>query len=717
VDATSSIEPDPRRYGIVALYRELWRLALGHRGKILLAFGLLLGSQLFRLAVPWLTAQAIDAVQRSGLDGVGTAGRWLLAGFLATSASWLLHGPGRVLERNVALAARRRLSGELVGKLFSLPLAWHDRHHSGETVQRLRQCTGALYDFAQSQFIYLQNAARLVGPVIALCLIDLRVGVLALVGYLLIAVVIIGFDRRMILLAHRENAAERRHSATQLDAFGSIGTVNALRMGKGLARLIDERLVAIFEPLRRSIILNEWKWCSVDLLASGLAIGLVAAYAAILVASGGSGGGDADAVPGLPIGRLFMVYEYSAQAGGVITALGAHLQGFARQRADFAAGDVIRNASVEAGSGVAGAGRPADASGSQHWRELRIDGLRFAHPAGAELEVDGLRLVRGRRYALVGPSGSGKSTLVIDTLYRALAQKLYHGKERPGKFTSIEGLEHVDKVIDIDQSPIGRTPRSNPATYTGVFSFIRELFSGTAEAKVRGYKAGRFSFNVKGGRCEACAGDGIIKIEMHFLPDVYVPCDVCKGKRYNRETLEVLYKGRNIAEVLALTVAEALELFVHIPRIREKLQTLCDVGLGYITLGQSATTLSGGEAQRIKLSRELSKRSTGRTLYLLDEPTTGLHFADVQRLLDVLIRLRETGNTIIIIEHNLEVIKTADWVIDLGPEGGEHGGNIVAAGTPEAVSRTSCSHTGQYLKQVLERGNSSRIEKAQPNKR
>ncbi|MCO5118374.1 MAG: ABC transporter ATP-binding protein/permease [Burkholderiaceae bacterium] len=461
MDATSSIEPDPRRYGIVALYRELWRLALGHRGKILLAFGLLLGSQLFRLAVPWLTAQAIDAVQRSGLDGVGTAGRWLLAGFLATSASWLLHGPGRVLERNVALAARRRLSGELVGKLFSLPLAWHDRHHSGETVQRLRQCTGALYDFAQSQFIYLQNAARLVGPVIALCLIDLRVGVLALVGYLLIAVVIIGFDRRMILLAHRENAAERRHSATQLDAFGSIGTVNALRMGKGLARLIDERLVAIFEPLRRSIILNEWKWCSVDLLASGLAIGLVAAYAAILVASGGSGGGDADAVPGLPIGRLFMVYEYSAQAGGVITALGAHLQGFARQRADFAAGDVIRNASVEAGSGVAGAGRPADASGSQHWRELRIDGLRFAHPAGAELEVDGLRLVRGRRYALVGPSGSGKSTLL-----RILA-----------------GIYPAQRIsLGIDASPAGTDPAAAAIWLRAAATLIpqeSELFEGT----------------------------------------------------------------------------------------------------------------------------------------------------------------------------------------------------------------------------------------------
>lgn len=420
----------PARHGIAALYRELWRHARGCRGQAVGAFGLLLGSQLFRLAVPWLTAQAIDTVQRGGLEDVGAAGRWLLAGFLATAASWMLHGPGRVLERNVALSARRNLADELVGKLFSLPLGWHDRHHSGETVQRMRQCTGALYDFAQSQFIYLQNAARLVGPVIALCLIDPRVGALAMVGYLLIAGVIVVFDRRMIALAHRENAAERRHAAIQLDAFGSIGTVHALRMSAGLARLIDQRLAAIFEPLRRSIALNEWKWCSVDLLAAGLAIGLVAFYAAILVAGGGDPQGDSS----LPIGRLFMVYEYAAQAGGVITALGAHLQGFARQRADFAAGDVIRLAQADNGArcvaGAAdmagvGADRPADKdtipSAPDAWRTLRIDGLRFAHPGGAGLEIDGLLLERGRRYALVGPSGAGKSTLlrVLAGLYRA----------------------------------------------------------------------------------------------------------------------------------------------------------------------------------------------------------------------------------------------------------------------------------------------------------
>ena len=317
-----------------------------------------------------------------------------------------------------------------------------------------------------------------------------------------------------------------------------------------------------------------------------------------------------------------------------------------------------------------------------------------------DLEV---RFPLGVLICVTGVSGSGKSTLIIDTLYRALAQKFHQSKERPGKFLRLEGLEHIDKVIDIDQSPIGRTPRSNPATYTGAFTFIRELFAATPEAKVRGYKAGRFSFNVKGGRCEACCGDGLIKIEMHFLPDVYVTCDECKGKRYNRDTLEVVYKGKNIADVLDMTVVQALDFFSPIPRIREKLETLNEVGLGYITLGQSAPTLSGGEAQRIKLSRELSKRSTGRTLYLLDEPTTGLHFADVQNLLEVLNRLTDRGNTIIIIEHNLEVIKTADYVIDLGPEGGDKGGYVVACGTPEDIIQNQNSYTGQYLKSLLEK--------------
>jgi excinuclease ABC subunit A len=314
-----------------------------------------------------------------------------------------------------------------------------------------------------------------------------------------------------------------------------------------------------------------------------------------------------------------------------------------------------------------------------------------------------VRIPVGLFTSVTGVSGSGKSTLVIDTLYRALAQRFYHSKEKPGKFLALEGTEHIDKVIDIDQSPIGRTPRSNPATYTGVFTFIRDLFSSTPEAKLRGYKSGRFSFNVKGGRCEACTGDGIVKVEMHFLPDVYVPCEVCKGKRYNRETLEILYKGKNIAEVLHMTVAQALDFFANIPLLRDKLQTLADVGLGYITLGQSAVTLSGGEAQRIKLSRELSKRSSGRTLYLLDEPTTGLHFADVHQLLSVLSRLVDLGNTVIIIEHNLEVIKTADYVIDLGPEGGEKGGFLAALGSPEEVADSPRSYTGRHLAAVLQR--------------
>ncbi len=303
---------------------------------------------------------------------------------------------------------------------------------------------------------------------------------------------------------------------------------------------------------------------------------------------------------------------------------------------------------------------------------------------------------------ITGVSGSGKSSLVIETLYKALAQKLHRTREKSGPVKEIRGLEQLDKVIDIDQSPIGRTPRSNPATYTGVFTDIRELFAQLPEAKIRGYKPGRFSFNVKGGRCEACSGDGIIKIEMHFLPDVYVQCEVCKGARYNRETLEVKYRGKSIADVLDMTVNQASRFLENIPRISTKLQTVRDVGLGYIKLGQSATTLSGGEAQRVKLSRELSKRATGKTIYILDEPTTGLHFADIHKLLEVLNRLVETGNTVVVIEHNLDVIKTADHVIDLGPEGGSQGGMIVAAGTPEQVAVCDKSYTGRFLKEYLE---------------
>jgi excinuclease ABC subunit A len=303
--------------------------------------------------------------------------------------------------------------------------------------------------------------------------------------------------------------------------------------------------------------------------------------------------------------------------------------------------------------------------------------------------------------AVTGVSGSGKSTLVTDILYHALARHFYNAKVIPGAHRRIRGLEHIDKVLDIDQSPIGRTPRSNPATYTGLFTPIRDLYSQLAEAKIRGYGPGRFSFNVKGGRCESCQGDGLVKIEMHFLPDVYVSCDICKGRRYNRETLEVRYKGRSIADVLDMTVADALEFFEHQPRIGRKLELLNDVGLGYIHLGQSATTLSGGEAQRVKLATELSKRDTGRTLYILDEPTTGLHFEDVRLLLDVLHRLVDKGNTVVVIEHNMEVVKTADWIIDLGPEGGDAGGTVVARGTPESVTEEARSYTGGFLRKVL----------------
>ncbi|HEY3247614.1 MAG TPA: excinuclease ABC subunit UvrA [bacterium] len=312
-----------------------------------------------------------------------------------------------------------------------------------------------------------------------------------------------------------------------------------------------------------------------------------------------------------------------------------------------------------------------------------------------------VRMPLGVFVAVTGVSGSGKSTLVDEILYRALVSRLHGTRVRPGAHTRIEGVEHVDKVINIDQSPIGRTPRSNPATYTKTFDLVRDLFAQTPDARMRGYTPGRFSFNVRGGRCEACEGDGIVRIEMHFLPDIYVPCEVCKGKRYNRETLEVLYKGRNIADVLEMTVSEGLAFFENVPRIRRKLQTLDDVGLGYVKLGQPATTLSGGEAQRVKLATELSRRDTGRTLYMLDEPTVGLHFADVERLLDVLHRLVDAGNTVAVIEHNLDVIKTADWIIDLGPEGGELGGQVIAEGTPEQVSRMPQSYTGQFLKRTL----------------
>ncbi len=324
-------------------------------------------------------------------------------------------------------------------------------------------------------------------------------------------------------------------------------------------------------------------------------------------------------------------------------------------------------------------------------RHHNLKNLTVAFPLGAFVAVTGV-------------SGSGKSTLVTDILYQALARHLYRAKVVPGAHERLEGVTHIDKVIDIDQSPIGRTPRSNPATYTGLFTPIRELFAYLPESKIRGYGPGRFSFNVKGGRCEACAGDGLVKVEMHFLPDVYVACEVCKGRRYNRETLEVRYKGKSIADVLELTVADALEFFAAQPRIRAKLELLNDVGLGYLHLGQSATTLSGGEAQRVKLATELAKRDTGRTLYILDEPTTGLHFEDVRLLLEVLHRLVDKGNTVVVIEHNLDVVKTADWVIDLGPEGGDAGGTVVAAGTPEQVARVPGSFTGQVLRKVLAAG-------------
>ena len=315
-----------------------------------------------------------------------------------------------------------------------------------------------------------------------------------------------------------------------------------------------------------------------------------------------------------------------------------------------------------------------------------------------------VKIPLGIMTCITGVSGSGKSSLTNEILYKHLARDLNRARVIPGKHDDILGLDQLDKVIDIDQSPIGRTPRSNPATYTGVFDMIRDLFAATPDAKARGYKKGRFSFNVKGGRCEACSGDGILKIEMHFLPDVYVPCEVCGGKRYNRETLEVKYKGKSIYDVLNMTVEEALKFFENVPSIHRKIQTLYDVGLSYIRLGQPSTELSGGEAQRIKLATELSKRGTGKTIYILDEPTTGLHFADVHKLIEILRRLSDSGNTVVVIEHNLDVIKTADYIIDMGPEGGDGGGTVIAEGTPEEVAKVKKSYTGQYVKKYLEQG-------------
>jgi excinuclease ABC subunit A len=327
--------------------------------------------------------------------------------------------------------------------------------------------------------------------------------------------------------------------------------------------------------------------------------------------------------------------------------------------------------------------------------------MKLTHATGNNLKDVTLKLPVGLLSCITGVSGSGKSTLINDTLYRIVAHHLYGSSTESAPYGEMEGLEFFDKVVDVDQSPIGRTPRSNPATYTGLFTPIRDLFANVPESRARGYGPGRYSFNVKGGRCESCQGDGVIRVEMHFLPDVYVPCDVCKGHRYNRETLEVQFKGKNIHEILGMTVEQAHAFFSAQPVIARKLQTLLDVGLGYITLGQSATTLSGGEAQRVKLALELSKRDTGRTLYILDEPTTVLHFADIQLLLDVIHRLRDAGNTIVIIEHNLDVIKTADWIVDMGPEGGDGGGMIIAEGTPEQVAQNGSSYTAKYLKHML----------------
>ena len=376
----------------------------------------------------------------------------------------------------------------------------------------------------------------------------------------------------------------------------------------------------------------------------------------------------------------------AGEHGGEIVAVGT-------------AKDIIKNKKSITGAYLSGRERipvPEERAKPTGW--VKVAGARENNLKNIDVEIP-----LGVMTCVTGVSGSGKSSLINEILYKRLARDLNRARTIPGKHRDVEGIGQLDKVIAIDQSPIGRTPRSNPATYTGVFDLIRDLFAATADAKARGYKKGRFSFNVKGGRCEACSGDGILKIEMHFLPDVYVPCEVCHGKRYNRETLEVKYKGKNIYDVLNMTVEEAMHFFENVPSIRRKMETLYDVGLSYIRLGQPSTELSGGEAQRIKLASELSKRSTGKTIYILDEPTTGLHFADVHKLTEILRRLSADGNTVLVIEHNLDVIKTADYIIDMGPEGGDGGGTVIARGTPEEVAQNSVSYTGKYIKDMLQK--------------
>ncbi|MBM7060118.1 ABC transporter ATP-binding protein [Pseudomonas sp. UL073] len=457
---------------IITLYRDLWRYAAGVRKLVAAAFALLLASQIIKLAVPWLTGTAINTLQQQGLNGLGSAGGWLALVFAATLVSWLLHGPGRVLERNVALEVRRRLSAELVDKVFSLPLAWHEQHHSGETAHRLRQCSNALFDFAQSQFIYLQNAVKLIGPVIALWLIAPYVGMAAVLGYCVIALVITRFDRRMIVLAHRENQTERRYSAAQLDALGNIFSVFALRLHKGLAALIEQRLLAIYEPLRASIVLNEWKWCSVDVLSVALSCGLVALYALLALQGVHEIAlmSSVTATPTLPLGNLFMVYQYAAEAGGVITAIAAHFQSFARQQADYASGDAIRHAADSHLDDETFAASPA-------WQTLQLAELRFSHPrdrrahgAGSldtpprpSLSVAALQLERGKRYALIGGSGSGKSTLLrlLSGLYLA---------------------EHIELRLD-QQAPLASATASSALlrTLATLIPQESELFEGTLE--------------------------------------------------------------------------------------------------------------------------------------------------------------------------------------------------------------------------------------------
>ena len=577
------------------------------------------------------------------------------------------------------------IQGRLFARIIKADLAWVSGTHSGRFISSFMNDSARVRDAVTMSIIdFTQNLLTVIALMGAVFYLNWKLALLAT------SIIPIG-----ILYMRKLGKKTRKAGHQTLEGAGNLSAqiseaLGGIRVVKAYGQ--EDREIARVEQTIQTLLRHMMKGIKAKAAASpltealsGVGIGAVIYFGGMSVIQGALTSGELVAF----ISALMLAYQPLKAVANTQTIM---QEGVAAATRVFPILDIEPEIIAD-----------PDASPLKiHDGAVKFSHVSFAYGDGTRaLDDVSINIPKGHTVALVGPSGGGKSTLIIETLYKALARKLNKASKVPAAYESIEGLHHLDKVIDIDQSPIGRTPRSNPATYTGIFTPVRELFAGTQEARSRGYKPGRFSFNVKGGRCEACQGDGVIKVEMHFLPDIYVPCDVCKGKRYNRETLEVKYKGKNIHEVLDLTVEDARVFFDAIPALARRLQTLIDVGLSYIRLGQAATTLSGGEAQRIKLAKELSKRDTGQTLYILDEPTTGLHFYDIQQLLNVLNRLRDHGNTIVVIEHNLDVIKTADWIVDLGPEGGIKGGYIIAEGIPEDVAKNKNSYTGHFLKAML----------------